>query len=115
MIFVQLSSSMLVYQRKVYTILDMFGDLGGFLKITMLFAHVLVAGYGAMNFKIHMVSSSFKRRDRTLTFPKHLWSKPLTKHSVSELAFQLQTTSLNVPTFFGCKSFFLSFISNKVF
>lgn len=114
MIFVQLSSNMLVYQRKSYNILDMLGELGGFLKMVLLLAQILVAGYGLTNYRVHMVVSLFARRDRTLTLARHLWEKPLSKHTISTLAFQLQTGKVTTSNISGCRNFILSMFRNNV-
>jgi hypothetical protein len=83
MLYVQLSSKMLVYQRRSYNVLDVIGALGGFIKMIMYLVNILVAGYGIAHFKVHMVVSAFRRRDRTLTLQKHFWSKPLSAVTLS--------------------------------
>ena len=113
MLFVQLSSKMLVYQRRSYNVLDFFGALGGFIKMIMYLVNILIAGYGITHFKVHMVVSAFRRRDRTLTLQRHLWSKPLSTGTLSQLSFQLMTSTLKVSNSFGLKSCLLNLLGNQ--
>ena len=55
MIYVQLSSKVLVYERKIYNILDMLGELGGFLKMITLLANLLIFVFGLGSLQVHMV------------------------------------------------------------
>lgn len=64
MIYVQLSSKVLVYERKIYNILDMLGELGGFLKMITLLANLLIFVFGLGSLQVHMVVKSFLKRDR---------------------------------------------------
>ena len=74
----------------------------------MYLVNILVAGYGIAHFKVHLVVSAFRSRDRTLTLNKNLWSEPLSKATVSQLCFQLMTSSLKISSSFGIKSWLSS-------
>ena len=113
MLFVQLSSKMMVYQRRSYNLLDVIAALGGFIKMIMYLVNILVTGYGIAHFKVHLVVSAFKRRDRTLTLQKHLWSKPLSAATLSQLSFQLMTSSLQISSSFGVKNLLVSLFGNN--
>ena len=68
----------------------------------MYLINILIAGYGMAHFKVQMVVATFRQRDRTLTLPRILWSKPLGTATLSQLAFQLTTSSIEIPKTVGC-------------
>ena len=89
--FISLSNETFKHSRKVYSLLDLFGDLGGLLEVLMIICSNLIAPWAAFKFNFKAIQKLYYvfTRQRQLFDPtssaKHLVKKMKMSQAVAGL------------------------------